>query len=42
LVRTADGPVKGTGTYKYNVRDAKGGGPINKMPITDDPDVDVE
>jgi hypothetical protein len=42
LAQTAKGPVKGTGTYKYNVRNAKGGGPIDRMPITDDPDVDIE
>ena len=35
LVQTTDGPVKGTGTYKYNVKDARGR-------VTDDPDVDVE
>jgi hypothetical protein len=34
-VQTARGPVKGSGTYKYNVRDAKGD-------VKDDPDVDVE
>jgi hypothetical protein len=42
LAQTAKGPVKGTGPYKYNVRNAKGGGPIDRMPITDDPDVDIE